>query len=134
MTRFILALALALAVLSTSSPGLAASGPEELGLELVPYARKIGERRYQSQRDYDATLKFFKDKFKNTRAVRFFREVSLPAVKYTHFESTNDKTAWEGVNVYQLKNGEVRVYVLPRTVKTASALPASTAPASTTKP
>lgn len=125
-----LAFALAFAVSSTSFPALAAGAPEELGLELVPYAKKIGERRYQSQRDYDGTIKFFRDKFKGWKTIRWMREVSLPAVKYIHLENTNDKSAWEGVNIYQLKSGEVRFYVLPRVVKTASADPA----ASTSKP
>ena len=132
MNRLALALVFAVSTstLLVSAPAQAASGPEELGLELVPYAKKIGERRYQSQRDYDGTIKFFKDKFKGWKTVRWMREVSLPAVKYIHLESTNDKTAWEGVNIYQLKSGEVRFYVLPRAVKTAE----TTAPAATSKP
>ena len=42
-----LALALAFALSTSSLPAAAASAPEELGLELVPYAKKIGERRYR---------------------------------------------------------------------------------------
>jgi len=131
-----------LASLLTSTASLAAGSAEELGLELVPYAKKIGERRYQSQRDYDATIKFFRDKFKGSKSVRWTREVSLPAVKYVHLENTNSSGAWEGVNIYQLKSGEVRFYVLPRTImpvaptplapaKTTAAKPAAPAPAST---
>lgn len=135
MSRFAASFACALVLvlpLLASSPAVAASGPEELGLELVPYAKKIGDRRYQSQRDYDGTLKFFKDKFKGSKNVRWTREVSLPAVKYIHLESLNDKSAWEGVNIYQLKTGEVRFYVLPRVVKTAALSTPGSTPNSTT--
>lgn len=124
--RFVLIPRLCLAAilaLLTSTAALAAGSPEELGLELVPYAKKIGERRYQSQRDYDATIKFFRDKFKGSKSVRWTREVSLPAVKYVHLENTNTSGAWEGVNIYQLKNGEVRFYVLPRAVTPAAVTP-----------
>ncbi len=123
-----------LAVPLVATPALAASGPEELGLELVPYAKKIGERRYQSQRDYDGTIKFFKDKFKGSKTVRWMREVSLPAVKYIHLENNNDKAAWEGLNIYQLKSGEVRFYVLPRAVKTAALSTTTNAPSTPTAP
>lgn len=92
----------------------AAPGLEELGLELVPYSKKLSERRYQSQRDYVGTLKFFRDKFKGSKTVTWMREVSLPAVKYIHLENNNVKAAWNGLNIYQLKTGEVRFYVLKR--------------------
>ncbi len=111
------ALAVAFTVLTSlaSTTSLAAApAAEELGLELVPYSKKLSERRYQSQRDYEGTIKFFKDKFKGWKTIRWMREVSLPAVKYIHLENSNDKAAWEGVNIYQLKTGEVRFYVLKR--------------------
>jgi hypothetical protein len=133
MKRFALALAVVL-VAATSTEAVAASAPEELGLDLVPYSRKIGERRYQSHRDYEGTIKFFRDKFKGWKTIRWMREVSLPGVKYVHLENMNEKQPWEGVNIYQLKSGEVRFYVLPRVVKTAALTTAPTTAPTTTKP
>ena len=54
--------------------------------------------------------------------MRTFREVSLPNVKYVHYENANPTSAWQGVNVYQTKTEQVRIYVLPR-VKAAAATP-----------
>lgn len=97
---------------------LAASGaqaaPEAHGLELMNAARKLSEGRFQSPRSYEHTLKFFRDKFRGWKNVKWSREVSLPTVKYVHIQNTNSTGSWSGVNIYQLKNGEVRVYVLPR--------------------
>ena len=140
--RLALALALTLSTSFLSTSSLAAApAAEELGLELVPYSKKLSERRYQSQRDYEGTIKFFKDKFKGWKTIRWMREVSLPAVKYIHLENSNDKAAWEGVNIYQLKSGEVRFYVLKRetppaatTTTTTTTPPATTTTPSTTTP
>jgi len=109
----VLLAAVALAVMSSSS-SLAANGPEDLGITLLPTSSKIGEHRYSSGRDYEATTKFFKEKFRGLAKVRTYREVSLPNVKYVHYENTNETSAWQGINVYQLKNGQVRIYMLPR--------------------
>jgi hypothetical protein len=99
-----------------ASPSLAQSrSPEELGLDLVPGSRKLEGSRYASGRDYDGTLKYFREKYRGQKsAIRWSREVTLPTVKYVHIENTTDSGAWQGVNIYQLKTGEVRIFVLPR--------------------
>jgi hypothetical protein len=97
-------------------PSLAQSrSPDELGLDLVPGSRKLEGSRYASGRDYDGTLKYFREKYRGQKsAIRWSREVTLPTVKYVHIENTTDSGAWQGVNIYQLKSGEVRIFVLPR--------------------
>ena len=105
-----------------SSSASAANGPEELGMTLLPTANRIEAHRYTSGRDWEATLKFFREKFRGLKNVRTFRKVSLPNVKYVHYENANPTSAWQGVNVYQTKTGQVRIYVLPR-VKAAAATP-----------
>ena len=129
-----LALVVAVAVLTSLSSTTSRAAPvaEELGLEIVPYSKKLSERRYQSQRDYEATIKFFRDKFKGWKTIRWMREVSLPAVKYIHLENSNEKSAWEGVNIYQLKTGEVRFYVLKREAPPATASSTTTSATTTT--
>ena len=100
----------------TALPSFAQSrGPEEFGLDLVPGSRKLEGSRYASGRDYDGTLKYFREKYRAQKtAIRWSREVSLPTVKYVHIENTTDNGAWQGLNIYQLKSGEVRIFVLPR--------------------
>lgn len=108
--RLVVALVLALTASSTSS----ANGPDDLGITLLPTASRIEPHRWSSGRDWEATVKFFKEKFRGLKNVRTYREVSLPNVKYVHYENTNPTSAWQGINVYQLKNGQVRIYLLPR--------------------
>lgn len=118
----------ALAVVALLSSSAAVAGaPEEFGFTLMPSARKIGAHRYQSDRNYDATLKFFREKFRPFKAVRWMREVSLPGVKYVHIENDNPQSGWDGINVSQMPDGSVHVFILER------ARPA-TPPASTASP
>lgn len=134
-----------LVAVGVASPAHAGDAPNtELGLDLVPWSKKVGDRRYESPRDYDGTVKFFRDKFKGWKQIKWTREVSLPAVKYIHVENTTDSSRWQGVNIYALPDGRVRYYVLERVrppqaaarkdaapAKTAGAPAAPTAPAAT---
>ena len=106
---------------------LAAAAPSELGLDLIPWSKKIGERRYESPRDYEGTLKFFKDKFKGWKNVKWSREVALPTVKYIHVDNTNPDGKWAGINIYEMPNGRVRYYVLDRPKKADEPAPAADA-------
>lgn len=111
MTRLCLILLVVLAGLA--APAAGADAPSsDLGLELVPWSRKVGDHRYESPRDYEGTIKFFKDKFKGYKTIKWSREVSLPSVKYIHFESTAPGSKWQGVNIYALPDGRVRYYLL----------------------
>jgi hypothetical protein len=123
------AVALVVAALTVvvALPARAADQPSELGLDLVPWSKKLGERRYESPRDYEGTVKYFKDKFKGWKQIRWSREVSLPAVKYIHIDNTGDSSKWEGINIYALPDGRVRYYLLER--RPAAAPAAAAAPA-----
>ncbi len=112
MTR--LALALAVAFVALFPMAAHADEPKELGLDLVPWSKKVGDKRYESPRDYEGTVKFFHDRFKGWRSVKWSHEVSLPAVKYIHIESLSKRTKWSGINIYGLPDGRVRYYLLER--------------------
>lgn len=103
---------LALSPVLPEAARAADASDSDLGLELVPWSRKVGEHRYESPRDYEATIKFFRDKFKGYKNIKWSREVSLPTVKYIHFETTTSSSKWQGVNIYELPDGRVRYYVL----------------------
>ena len=124
---FLILLLMAAAV---AGPALASAGdtPTELGVELIPWSKKLGERRYESPRDWEATIKFFRDKFKGWKTIKWTREVSLPAVKYVHITNTADNGKWEGINIYALPDGRVRFYLLARAAKPAVPEPATKAP------
>lgn len=96
------------------APAQAANEPKVHGLTLVPWSKKIDEDRYRSARDWKGTLKFFKERFRGSSHVKWHREVNLPKVKFVHLQSLREKWNWSGLNIYQLPNGEVRLYVLKR--------------------
>ncbi|MBM4280310.1 MAG: hypothetical protein FJ137_05975 [Deltaproteobacteria bacterium] len=121
-----LAFVLVVALGVSSSTAIAAGGPQEFGLELMPSARKIGPQRYQSDRNYEATLKFFREKFRGSKNVRWMREVSVPGVKYVHLENDNPQSGWDGINIALQGDGAVTVYVLPR--KQPAPTPAAPSP------
>ncbi len=104
-------------VAATASLAQAQRNIEVHGLELVPWSKKVDGDRYISGRDFEGSLKHFRDKFRGWKTIRWSREVSLPTVKYVHIENLSDNAPWQGVNIYQLRNGEVRLYVLPRQAK-----------------
>ena len=118
-----------------ASPSHAAEA-SELGLELIPWSKKVGDRRYESPRDYDGTVKFFKDKFKGYKTIKWTREVSLPAVKYIHLENLSDASKWQSVNIYEFPDRRVRYFVLDKptvvpaakSVKTTSSKPSDVKP------
>lgn len=116
MKRLWLIVALLLAPLAH-----AADTPSEYGLELIPWSKKVGEHRYESPRDWDATLKFFRDKFKGWKTVKWSREVSVPTVKYVHIENTATNPKWGGINIYALPDGRIRYYLLAPVEKTVPA-------------
>ena len=111
------------ALFAASTLGAASShaADTELGLELIPWSKKVGDRRYESPRDYDGTIKFFKDKFKGYKNIKWTREVSLPAVKYIHLENTNNSSKWHSVNIYEFPDRRVRYFVLDRQKPPAAA-------------
>lgn len=113
MSRLRRCLRAVVVVLIVAFPVLA-ERQEDLGVELTSSARRIEAHRYASGRDWDATVKHFRDRFKGNKNVRFSREVSVPTVKYVHIENLVDTGAWQGINLYQMKNGEVRISILPR--------------------
>lgn len=104
-------LALAVALFATSLPAFAADGPKAHGVELVPWSKKVGKDRYRSSRDFKKTRKHFRETLRG-KPVKWHRIVNLPSVKYFHIENLKRKRRWDGVNVYELPNGRVMMYVL----------------------
>lgn len=125
-------IALAVVMLGFAAPAFAADNME-LGLELIPWSKKVGDKRYESPRDYEGTIKFYKDKFKGWKNIKWMREVSVPAVKYLHFETTTENSKWIGVNIYELNDQRVRYFILERPKAPAAAAPAA-APKADAKP
>ncbi len=105
------AMVVAFSLLLTSTA--LANSPKVHGLELLPWSKKIEENRYKSGRDYRATLKFFRKKFSHSKRHRWHAEVNVPGVKYKFLENLSKKRKWDGINIYELANGKVMMFVLP---------------------
>ncbi len=86
---------------------------------LPPSAVALDEPgRYRVGRSFDETLDFYTRLFNQPGVVRWRNIVNLPGIRAKHIECLRKKTKWEGINIYEYK-GEVRLYVIPRDVKTA---------------
>ena len=89
-----------------------ATEPKVYGIELVPYSRKIDDDRYRSSRDWAGSMRYFRKKFAGWKYIRWHSVVNLPAVKYVFIENTYPKRQFDGINVYELPGGEVRMFIL----------------------
>jgi hypothetical protein len=130
-TSWITGAAFAAALTLVGGPALAAD--KVLGLEMPSYSKKLEETRYQSPRNFEKTVKFFKDYFRGWRGVVWHREVNLPSVKYVHIENKNEKAKWSGVNIYEMPGGKVRIFVLERIAADAPAADAAKSDKKTSK-
>jgi hypothetical protein len=132
MPRVVVPALLVAALLVTSLLGPAAHAVEDFGLELPPGARKVGDHRWQVDRGYDATVKFFREKFRGSKNIRWHREVSVPSVKYVHLQNTNEASAWDGLNIAQMPDGSVRLFFLTRRPSTTATAPSPSTPSTST--
>ena len=90
----------------------AQAAPKVHGVELMNWAKKVDEDRYKSPRDFEKTVKFFRDAYKGWRTIKRHRDVSLPGVKYLHFENLAKKREWDAINIYEVPGGHVYIYIL----------------------
>lgn len=114
----------AVAWMSMASPVRAEPRPACLGVNLPAGLKKVSvdekaDCRFSTSMGWEEARKAL-DKTVPTAQSRWHREVNIPAAKYIHIESTNPKSAWEGINMYQVggdASPEIRVFVIPRPVQ-----------------
>jgi hypothetical protein len=81
-----------------------------LGAQLPDEARKVAELRYRTSKDWDDTLKYFKNVYPKDKFPR--RDIiAQPGIRAVHITNPGGK-GWEGINIYQA-NEEVRIFVVP---------------------
>ncbi len=90
----------------------AAAEKTDHGAILPAGAREVGQDRFRSPEDYEATLKFYGKTYSQDRFPRR-RIADLPGVRAVHIANPSRRDGWEGLNVYEL-NGETRIFVLAR--------------------
>lgn len=85
-----------------------------LGAHLPRWAAPVEENRFRSPWNWDQTITWLNRNY-NTRQYPRIRIVNLPGVKAIHIANRSGRGGFSGINVYEMRGGEVRFYVLPRT-------------------
>ncbi len=105
-SRYKAALAGALAAL----PVVVLAQVRSAGAALPDGAEKVAENRYRVPRNWDETIRFYRQ----TYPPRYTRRpiADQPGVKAVHIDNPDAKPGvWDGLNIYETK-GEVRIFVL----------------------
>ena len=101
MTRWVALVAVMVGtVASAGEPGV-----------LPDSARKVAENRYKAVGDLEAVLKFYKTALPASQYPRK-NIVNQPGIKALHIANPSGRGGWEGLNIYEMSNEEVRIYVV----------------------
>ena len=106
--RRVLSAALLVAALAT--PGLARAD-KVYGALVLDEARRIAPGRYESRKDLDRTMRFFRSVYGRKDGYVIRRLSSVPGVKGFHIANLRRGRTWDGINVYEHKR-DVIIYVL----------------------
>jgi hypothetical protein len=87
------------------------------GAVLLNEARKIGPGRYQSMKDYQRTLRFFRKVHGRVPGVVIRRMNTTPKVKGVHISNLRPGRTWDGINIYETGR-KVFIYVIKSDVGT----------------
>ena len=104
-------LIICMALLMTSDVVLATPLEEA---PVIPKAKTLAEPgRYESPRNFADTVKYYERALKRQGGARWYPIINSPKVKAKHAASRSKKTAWQGINIYEV-DGHVRIFVIPR--------------------
>lgn len=74
--------------------------------------KKIGEDRFQSQKDWEKTLTFFRQVYDDKPGIVWTRiATGTKVANARHIENTQPKRTWEGINLYET-GGKVFIFVI----------------------
>lgn len=89
----------------------AARADKVYGAVILNEARKIGPGRYQSMKNYERTLRFFRRAYGNSKGIVTRRIAGTPKVKGVHIANLARNRTWDGINVYKT-GSKVFIYVI----------------------
>jgi len=78
---------------------------------LIPWAKKVGEHRYRSPRNYDRTLEYYRKTILGAAHIVKEKIVNTSAVRGTHIRNKKAGARWEGLNIYEYK-GSTFIFVV----------------------
>ncbi len=116
MNRFayITALSVALIVVTIHPrPAHSQNTRVHLGAHLPRWSVPIEENRFRSPWNWDQTTTWLNRNY-NRRLFPRINIVNLPGIKAFHLANRSGRGEYAGINIYEMSNGEVRFYVLPR--------------------
>ena len=96
-------------LLSVAAHG--AEGFKARGFSLPDGAVKIDEDRYRLSQPWDEAVKFYRRAYPAAKYPRRNLRSQTP-VRAVHIENPGGGE-WDGVNLYEVSRGEVRLYILP---------------------
>jgi hypothetical protein len=89
----------------SASPAAAKEAPPVPyhGAPLIPWAKKIGENRFRSPRDYDHTLEYYHKTVLASPYVVQEKIINTSGVRAVFLRNKKKGARWEGLNIYEYK-------------------------------
>jgi len=78
---------------------------------LIPWAKKIGEHRFRSPRNYDDTLNYYRKTIQGAPHIVREKIINTSQVRAVFYRNKKPGARWEGLNVYEYK-GSTIIYVV----------------------
>ncbi len=78
---------------------------------LIPWAKKIGEHRFRSPRNYDDTLDYYRKTILGAPHIVKEKIINTSQVRAVFYRNKKPGARWEGLNVYEYK-GSTIIYVV----------------------
>jgi hypothetical protein len=78
---------------------------------LIPWAKKTGEHRFRSPRNYDDTLKYYRKTILGATHIVKEKIINTSQVRAVFYRNKKPGAHWEGLNVYEYK-GSTIIYVV----------------------
>lgn len=81
------------------------------GAPLIPWAKRVGENRFRSPRNYDGTVEYYHEIFRHNPHIEKKKIINTSTVRAVHYQHTRKGARWEGLNVYEHK-GAAWIFVV----------------------
>jgi len=78
---------------------------------IIPWAKKVGEHRFRSPRNYDDTLDYYRKTILGAPHIVKEKIINTSQVRAVFYRSKKTGASWEGLNVYEYK-GSTIIYVV----------------------
>ena len=74
---------------------------------MIPWAKKIGEHRFRSPRNYERTLDYYRKTVLRSPHVVREKIINTSEVRAVHLRNKRSGSTWEGLNIYEYKGTTV---------------------------